>query len=122
MPVPSEDDTTPPDKIRSAETVARRALVLFAVVGLALGAPRDEVTAWLADNDLDGELTPRERVFRDDPSPPPQQIVDFGWQAERVAVLLWALGQIAVLPLATEQCDPGAFQKVLPPFADMSVQ
>ncbi len=114
-------ETPPPDRVRSATDVARRALALFGVVGLALGAPPDALRAWLDDNGLQAELTPRERGFVDAAEPPPRDRIDFSWQSERLLVLLWALGKVDALPPATEQCDTARFQDLLPPFADVGV-
>jgi hypothetical protein len=93
----------PPDEIRAAEEVARRALTLFAVVGLALRAERSAVLDWLTENDLWKELSPRERGFVDTPNPSRRQIIDASWQSECLIVMLWALGRLSALSPADEQ-------------------
>ena len=115
-------DDPPPDHVRSAGNVARRAVVLFAVVGLAFGAERKAVLDWLTENDLWAELAPSEASFVDTPHPSRQQIIDAGWLSERLIVLLWALGAVEQLPPADEQCDTAVFQKILPPFAEVDVK
>ena len=115
------DDEPPPDVVRSAGDVARRAVVLFSVVGLAFGAERRAVLDWLAENDLRAELAPSEANFVDTPNPSRQQIVDAGWLSERLIVLLWALGAVEHLPPADEQCDTAVFREILPPFAELDV-
>ncbi len=110
------------DEIRLSADVARRALALFSVVGLALGGNRKEVLQWLLENDLWSALAPSELGFIDTSNPSREQIINAGWLSERLVVLLWALGVIERLPLADEQCDTGAFQDILPPFANVSVQ
>jgi hypothetical protein len=116
-----EPEDFPPDEIRSPDEVARRALALFAVVGLTLRAERRAVLDWLLENDLWKELSPRELGFVDTPAPSRQQIIDVTWQSERLMMLLWALGLVAEMPAADEQCDTSLFQDVLPPYADKSV-
>ena len=111
----------PPDQVRTANEVARRALALFAVVGLALGAERSEVLDWLKENDLWAELTPMELGFVDTPNPSRKQIINASWFSERLIVLVWALGAVDRLPPADEQCDTSVFQDVLPPYADVGV-
>lgn len=86
------------DEIRPAQEVARRALALFAVVGTALGVPRDEVISWLRTEGLWGALTPHEVAYLELPNPPRKAHVNFGWQTERLMVLLWALGEVQELP------------------------
>jgi len=115
------DEDQPLDEIRSANDVARRALVLFSVVGLALGAERSAILGWLAENDLWSDLAPSEADFIDTPDPSPKQIINASWLCERLIVLLWALGAIDLLPPADEQCDTAIFQDILPPFASASV-
>lgn len=115
------DADTQPDQIRSAMEVAHRALALFGAIGLALRADRGEVLQWLDENDLRRWLTPRETRFVDGLAPSRQDMINMGWQSERLIVLLWSLMAIGQLPRADEQCDTGVFKDILPPFADVSV-
>jgi hypothetical protein len=111
-----------PDEIRSPQAVALRALAVFAVAGLSNGAPRPGVLNWLSDNNLWNALTPSEAGFIDTPEPSRKLKIDASWLSERLVVLVWALGLIAKLPKADEQCDMGEFQNTLPPFAAVSVE
>lgn len=108
-------------EIRSPDEVATRALALFAVVRLAFGAERSEVTGWLSEHDLWRELAPSEAGFLDTPVPTRKQLVNAGWLSERLIVLLWALEAVDALPSPEEQCDTSLFQEVLPPFTEASV-
>jgi hypothetical protein len=110
------------DKIRPAHEVARRTLALFAVVGTALGAPRDETISWLRTEGLWSDLTPHEAAYLEQTNPPSKARINFGWQSERLIVLLWALGKVQELPDSDTQCDTSVFQSLLPPFAAMSTQ
>lgn len=110
------------DEIRPAQEVARRSLALFAVVGTALGVPRDEVISWLRTEGLWGALTPHEVAYLDQTNPPRKAHINFGWQSERLIVLLWALGMIEELSDSATQCDTSVFKSVLPPFARTSTR
>lgn len=110
------------DGIRPAREVARRSLALFAVVGRALGIPRDEVISWLRTEDLWVALTPHETAYLEQANPPRKADINFGWQSERLIVLLWALGKIQELPDSATQCDTSIFKSALPPFASTSTQ
>jgi hypothetical protein len=112
----------PPDEIRSPHEVARRALVLFATTGVAFGADRDEVSEWLTETGLWPDLSPIERAFLEDPSPSEKDIVYRGWDSECLFVLAWALGHVARLPAADEQCELKELGETFPPFADISVE
>ena len=116
----SEDEGQ--DEIRPAEEIARRSLALFAVVGRALGVPRDEVISWLRTEGLWDALTPHEVAYVEQTNSPQKAHVNFGWQSERLIVLLWALGKIQELPDSATQCDTSVFKSVLPPFAKISTQ
>lgn len=54
--------------------------------------------------------------------PTRKQLIDASWQSEALIVLLWALEKVEDLPPANTQCDTSLFQKLLPPYADMSVK
>lgn len=110
------------DEIRPADEIARRSLALFAVVGTALGVPRDEVISWLRTEGLWDALTPHEVAYLEQTNPPRQARVNFAWQSERLIVLLWALGKIHELPDSATQCDTNALKSVLPPFSRTSAK
>jgi hypothetical protein len=110
------------DEIRPAQEVARRGLALFAVVGTALGLSRDEAISWLRTEELWPALTPHEVAYLEQTDPPRRGLINFGWQSERLTVLLWALGKIPELPDSATQCDTSLFKSVLPPFARTSTR
>jgi hypothetical protein len=110
------------DKVRSAEEIATRAIVLFAVVGVGLGANRAEVWNWLNAQNLAELLTPRERSVMEGPEPTRKQLMNAGWQSEALFVLLWALQKIEELPPANAQCNTSELQAILPPYAEISVR
>jgi len=115
-----DDNDPPPDEIRDAKTIARRTLALFGTVGVALGAPRDDVLQWLKESNLWDELSPLEGAYLSDINPTRRQNIDATWKSEGLTVLLWALGKISVLPAPNQQCDTSIFQKLLPPYASIS--
>ncbi len=116
------EDNQSPDEVRSAIEVAQRCLAVFSVIGLALGAERAAVLAWLSENDLWKELAPSEAGFIDTPAPSKKQRINASWLSERLIVLLWALGKVSCLPSGDKQCDTVIFQSILPPYSSVSVQ
>jgi hypothetical protein len=96
-------------------------LCLFAAVAAALGAPRDQIVPWLQEHGLWSGLSPAESAFLVTQDEGPKTRIGFGWQSERLLILLWALGRIEKLPGSDMQCDTAQFQTILPPFADSSV-
>lgn len=109
------------DVVREPQDVARRALALFASFGAAAGADREDLRDWLAKNGLENELTPIEQRFLGNSSPSPQDKANRTWDAEKLIVLLWAMGRVSSLPGDDEQCDTSVFQDHLPPFSQESV-
>lgn len=114
-----DDDLAPQDGVRSPQEIARRALALFGVWGLATGSHRDDVLEWLDYTGLREALSPLELKFVDDQNPSSGDRIEFSWHSERLIVLLWALNLIDELPPADEECDTSVF-KCLPPFSDQS--
>ena len=116
-----EDSEFPPDRVRDAPEIARRALALFAVVALSFRAPRDDTLAWLRAESLWDELTPEELAFVSAEAPTKKQSIDASWRSEALLVLLWALGKVDPIPGAGAECEAGMFKAILPPFADLEV-
>ncbi len=112
----------PPNQARTAEEIARRALALFGVVGLALGAPKADTISWLKEEQLWDELTPREIAYVSARTHTKQQTINASWRSEALLVLVWALDRVKSLPALSAQCDTRVFKAILPPFADLSTQ
>ena len=111
-----------PDRVRTAPEIATRALVLFGVTGVGLGAVRTEVMNWLKTDGLEDALTPRERNLFVGPEPSARQLLNAGWQSEALFVLLWALEKIDELPPANVQCNTAELKAILPPYAEVSTR
>lgn len=78
--------------------------------------------SWLRTEGLWGALTPHEMAYLEQTNPPRQARINFGWQRERLIVLLWALGRVQELPDSATQCDTSIFKSVLPPFTAAATQ
>ena len=117
-----DEDKSPSDEVRGPIEVATRTLALFGVWGLSTNAPRWKVLEWIDTSGLRQELTRDELAFISAPDPSEKQVINYSWQAERLVVLLWALGLIDNLPDADEQCDPSIFRECIPPFNGQSVE
>jgi len=108
--------------VRTSQEIATRALALFSVVGLGLGADRTELLTWLRDENLYAALTPVERALLTNKAPTRQQLKNASWQSEALLVLLWTLEKVDELPPPDTECDTALFQQLLPPYADVSVK
>jgi hypothetical protein len=116
----TETNDFPPDEVRSAPAIARRALALFGVVGLELGAPREDIVAWLKDEGLWDELSPIEVSYVSAHHPTEKQRINASWWSEALIVLLWSIKKVEALPSPNEQCNTSLFQELLPPFANVA--
>ena len=108
------------DEVRDCHEIARRALALFGVVGIALGAPRNHIIDWLKEEALWDELSPTELAYVLAQEHTEKETTNASWRSEALIVLLWALRKVERLPAPNEQCDTSIFQELLPPFAHTS--
>ncbi|MBU0983451.1 MAG: DUF4272 domain-containing protein [candidate division Zixibacteria bacterium] len=98
------DDDCPEDVPRTATEIARRALVLSAVLTAAYGASTDQVLQWLETAELKDEISPDELILLEDPTNKARR-TDITWRIERLLILLWCIKKIARLPSLSDQCD-----------------
>jgi hypothetical protein len=103
------------DRIRSPKEVARRCIVLFAVLAAGHGESREKLVAWLRREGLWDAVSSNESGFLLSGSPTKQQYVDATWRAEALYCLVWALGLIDEAPDSLKACDIQLLQRQLPP-------
>jgi hypothetical protein len=112
-PVVSETEV----ELRTPGDVASRVLALFAcaVRAESLGSgepiPADEI-----DRKLPlafAALSPKERAFMKDDSPPQQAVVNHAWRYEAVVPLAWAVNALEDLPFPDAICDVRSLAKTL---------
>jgi hypothetical protein len=99
--------------VQTADDVARRSLVLWAVALRADGYDWKKSRKILTDSDLLPYLSPKESEFMDDPEPDPDITRDFVWRLESLWVMLWTLGRISDLPWPTSMCDVPALAEAM---------
>ena len=119
MTYTSDDEV--PEEIRDPEQIAKRALALFAVVRLAMGAPRDQTLAWLREHALWDALSPAELDFISTATPTRQQVINASWRAEALLVLIWALRLVETMPALNEPYDTNDLKGLLPPYTSQNV-
>ncbi len=109
------------DGPQTAEQVAKRALVLSAVITAAYGSPVGDIISWLNKENLYSELTPNELEFLNDPTNKKHKI-NMTWKLEALVVLLWSISKLEKLPHLTNQCDTEPLKKavVWPPYPTSS--
>jgi hypothetical protein len=113
MPEDFQDEYV--EQIRGADEVARRCIVLHAVLAVGHDEPRDEIVAWLRREGLWSSVSPLEADFLLAELPSDQQYINATWRAESLYALLWALGLVADLPSPTQLCDLQFLKSLVPP-------
>ncbi len=103
------------EKIRSADEVARRCVVLHGVLAAGHNVSRGEIAQWLRREQLWDFVSPAERSFLLSEAPAQEQRNGATWRAEALFPLLWSLGLIPELPSPQQICDVQIIQRVLPP-------
>jgi hypothetical protein len=103
------------EQIQAADQVARRCIVLYAVLAAGHDEPRGELVAWLRREGLWDAVSPKESEFLVSESPAQKQRINATWRAEALLPLLWSLGLIAALPIPQQLCDMQLIRSVLPP-------
>jgi hypothetical protein len=92
-------------KIQQPDEVARRTMVLWAIVLRAEGVPEAETLGLIEQLDLWKSVSPSEKAFLDNRSPSPEECQRLEWRLESIWVLMWALGYIEKLAWPSGMCD-----------------
>jgi len=92
------------DVPRGVEEIARRTLILSAVIACAYGADKRATVDWFTSQNLWTDVSPAERAFLTG-QPTSQDQIDMTWRIEALASLLWALGKIEPMPSLAQQFD-----------------
>lgn len=93
------------DVPRGADEIARRTLVLSAVIACAYGADKRATGEWFTSQSLWADVSLEERGFLTG-EPTPQEQIDMTWRVEALVPLLWALRKIDSMPSLAQQFDP----------------
>ena len=99
--IEDDDEVT----IRSAQQVAQRVMVLWAVDMKAEGVEQTQATRHLNELKLHDVVSPKECEFLADPNPDPDYCQSLVWRLESIWVLLWALGRVQNLDWPAGMCN-----------------
>ena len=101
-------------KLREPKEVAKRAIVLYALVAVAHQADRKRATSWLRSEGLWESVSPKEKDFLESNDPPKQDVIEASWRAESLWTLLWALRKIDKFDLPKEMCNTELIRQIMP--------
>ncbi|MCB9867888.1 MAG: DUF4272 domain-containing protein [Phycisphaerales bacterium] len=90
----------PADPARDVQAVARRALVLNAMLQIAFQAPIPVIKRWISAHDLDDELVESERAIleKENADLTEQERANLHWYIEALWALAWVGGLIEQMP------------------------
>ncbi|EDY85096.1 hypothetical protein VDG1235_4731 [Verrucomicrobiia bacterium DG1235] len=89
-----ETPTDEEDQLRSAEEIARRAIVLHSLVASAHGVDKKKIFAWLKKEGLSEDISPEEWKYFENEDPPQQSVVNATWRVEALVGVAWSIGAI----------------------------
>ena len=100
-----------------------RAIVLHCVVAVASGVDASPVVAWLQEQQLWEDTSPRERSFLLAPKSLDQKTrSNVRWHQEAQWTLLWVISKVESLGLPTRQCDTGRLADEIMPALGSNVE
>lgn len=108
------DEEYEEDQIRSAEEIARRAIVLHSLVASAHGVDKKKIFAWLKKEGLSEDVSPEEWKYFENEDPPQQSLVNATWRVEALVGVAWSIGAIQDLDPLTDMCDTDRIIEALP--------
>ena len=92
MDFEENEDLIEDDEYRAPQQIAKRIIVLTALISVIYGKNLSEVVVWLKKENLWDELTPSEIAFVKDPSNERAQI-NLSWKSEALVSLLWSINK-----------------------------
>jgi hypothetical protein len=114
--VETEEETT----IRDPKDVARRAVILYILVGVVFGNDREDSIRFLKEASLWDYVSPKEISFLENQEPSEQEKINTGWRSEALWTLLWAMKIIKELELPINQCNLELIPTLIPKRAEIT--
>ena len=110
----------PDEQWKSAQQIARRLIVIYALTGLSHDADPKKLLAWLESHSLDDEILNSERQYFIKKDLSKQDITHLSWNQESVFVLAWCLGLQKSLPFPDREANLSSVFPKMPPQVDVS--
>ena len=110
---PNLPEIEDPPRLRTSQNIARRAVVLYAVVLVGYKLDKD-ATGWLKREGLWDYASKKEKDLLESRNRSEQDLRDATWRIEALLTLLWALEKIDKLELPRDQADGDIIEHILP--------
>lgn len=102
-------------KLQDPKDVARRAIILWAVILRGEGVDQSEAKGIIDNFGLWDFIIKKEAHFLNDKDPDPDLSASFVWRLESIWVLLWSLGLIESLDWPRGMCDVESLVNIIKP-------
>jgi hypothetical protein len=119
------DDDVPPVEDydrpygRTAAEIAARTIILHCVAAAGYGVDSEDIIEWLQDESLWDQVSPNEQAFLAGENRSEDEILGARWRQEAQWALLWAIGHVESLGLATNTCDTARLvDEIMPGLGD----
>ena len=104
MDFEEDEDLIEDDEYRSPQQIAKRSIVLTALISVIYGKNLSEIVKWLKKENLWDELTPSELDFVKDQNNERAQI-NLSWKSEALVSLLWSINKFQSIPKLDSSAD-----------------
>lgn len=118
---PNPDFEFVPGVRRTAQEIARRAIVLCCVAA-SQQFPAGEFNEWLKREGLWGDLSPLEVDLLTCQTPTKRQRINASWRSEALQVMIWSIGKLESLPPLTELVKVPQMLDVMPERGDETAE
>lgn len=112
--VADDDDDDLEDKVRTADEIAKRALIVSTVVACAYDhSKKKNEVGWLKKEKLWDHVSPDEKKFLLSAKENKKKEIFYSWKVETLVPLLWSIGKLKNLQRLNEQCNIPEIKKAM---------
>lgn len=104
------DEVEKEDELRSEEEIAKRTIILSAVISCSYGKAKSDVVEWLKKERLWGFVTPLEKKFLTNKLSGDE----YQWKTDALVPMLWAIKKINSIPKLNKRLDIETIGEIVP--------
>lgn len=110
--------------LRTPEDVAKKAIILYALIGIIFYDKPEEIVHWIKSEGLWDDLSPREQEFLSLAETDPDDFLNrsqqgallnsMTWRMEGLQILLWSMGKLEHLEWPDEKWEGSEMHEIIP--------
>jgi len=113
-------DKQPVEQWKTAQEIARRLVILYALTGLSHDADPKKLLTWIESESLDDEILDCEQQYFVERNLSNQDIARLSWNRESLFALVWCLGLQNDLPFPDQEANLSPVFAKIPPAVSVS--